>query len=123
MSDCLGILASPLYTIVRTTRDDLFAQILATIIKEEIKVIVLGLPIGLEGQETETTRQVRNFAKSLERRTDLPIYFEDERFSSQIAESQLKETGRCKQKTKIDSQAATIILQAWLEKRKVSLKK
>ncbi|WP_027177952.1 Holliday junction resolvase RuvX [Maridesulfovibrio bastinii] len=117
ISDTEGIFAFPLKVIERTTRDALFTELLEIIEREKVENIVLGLPLSLEGEDTLTTRQVRNFAKSLERRTEIPIHLVDERFSSITAEEELKEAGRWNSKTKknLDSQAATVILRTWLE--------
>ncbi len=118
ISDAEGIFAFPLKVIDRTTRDALFDELLAIIEQEKVGEIVLGLPLSLEGEDTLTTRQVRNFAQSLGRRTPLPIHLVDERLSSIAAEEELKEAGRWNRKTKksLDSQAATVILRTWLEK-------
>ena len=104
-------------TIERTTRDALFAELLEIISGEGVEAVVVGLPVGLEGQDTLTTRQARNFAESLGRRIDLPIHLVDERLSSCAAEEELKEAGLWgkKRKAVLDSQAAVLILRTWLD--------
>jgi putative Holliday junction resolvase len=67
-------MAFPLKTLAKTTRDKLFADLLAVIEAEGAEAVVLGLPLDMEGKETLTTRQVLNFRDSLARRTDLPIH-------------------------------------------------
>jgi len=117
VSDPTGTLVSPYKTIVRTTRDALFDEILDIIVKESIETVVVGLPLSLDGEDTLTTRQARNFAQSLERRTDRPVLLMDERLSSAQAEEELNAAdvrGR-KRKMALDSQAAVIILRSWLE--------
>lgn len=118
VSDRAGILASPLRTIERGTRDELFAELTALIEREAVEAVVVGLPLGLDGQETLTTRQARNFAESLKRRITLPVHLVDERLTSAAAEEELKEAGLCgrKRKQALDSQAAVHILRAWLER-------
>ncbi|XPV76937.1 MAG: Holliday junction resolvase RuvX [Desulfovibrio sp.] len=117
VSDPMGILASPFKVIHRTTRDALFEEILQILVDEKIEVVVVGLPIDLQGEETLITRQARNFAESLERRTDLAVHMVDERLTSYAADTELKEAGLCGKKRKkvLDSQAAVHILRTWLE--------
>ncbi len=122
LSDGLGLLAHPYATLTRTTRERLFTEVLAIIAKENVQAVVLGLPLGLDGQETEATRQVRNFAASLARRVNVPIHFENEALSSKAAEEQLRQArlrGK-KQLEALDQQAAAIILSDYLERQQSS---
>lgn len=116
LTDPDGVMAFPRPALERTTRDRLFADLLALIEAEDVGRVVVGLPLALDGSDTETTRQARNFAESLGRRTPLPIELVDERLTSAEAEELLKEAGLCgkKRKARLDSQAAVIILEAWL---------
>ncbi len=120
LSDGQGLLAHPYATLTRSTRERLFADLLAIIARENVQAVVLGLPLGLDGQETETTRQVRNFAASLKRRVSIPIYFQNEALSSQYAQEQLRQAGRRGQKQRmvLDQQAAVLILNDYLEHQK-----
>jgi len=117
LSDPTGTLVSPYRTIERTTRDALFDELAEILQKESVEVVVIGLPLSLEGEDTLTTRQVRNFAESLARRTELPIHLMDERLSSAQAEEELNAAGvrGKKRKAVLDSQAAAVILRSWLE--------
>ncbi|CCH48231.1 Holliday junction resolvase RuvX [Pseudodesulfovibrio piezophilus] len=117
VSDRTGTLVSPYRTIERTTRNALFDELIEIIVKESVEAVVVGLPLSLSGEDTLTTRQARNFAASLERRTDRPIYLMDERLTSAEAEEELNAAnvrGK-KRKMALDSQAAVIILRSWLE--------
>ena len=116
-SDRTGTLVSPYKTIVRTTRDALFDELLDIIVEEAIEVVVVGLPLSMDGEDTLTTRQARNFAESLGRRTDTPIHLMDERLTSAQAEEELNAAnvrGK-KRKMALDSQAAVVILRSWIE--------
>lgn len=110
-------LCSPLTTVQRTSRQALFDEILEIIHNEKIEAVVVGLPLSLDGEDTLTTRQARNFAESLTRRTDVPVHLWDERLTSAQAEEELDMAGVYgkKRKQALDSQAATIILRSWLE--------
>ncbi|MDD3313555.1 Holliday junction resolvase RuvX [Pseudodesulfovibrio sp.] len=117
LSDRTGTLVSPYRTIERTTRDALFDELAEILQKESVEAVVVGLPLSLEGEDTLTTRQVRNFAASLARRTELPVHLMDERLSSAQAEEELNAAnvrGK-KRKAVLDSQAAAVILRSWLE--------
>lgn len=100
-----------------------FWQNLNTIIDEwEIAQLVIGLPLDMDGQEQQITRQTRNFAKKAAQLTNLPIAFSDERLSSFEAErlfQKQRQAGQAKAKDKaqIDALAAQIILQSWLDQQ------
>jgi putative Holliday junction resolvase len=83
-----------------------------------VEAIVVGLPIGLKGQETVQTKKVREFANLLYA-LKLPIHLEDERLSSVSAEKSMIQqnikTGH--NKGLIDQRAAAIILQQFLDKQ------
>lgn len=117
MTDGLGTMAFPFRTIVRTTRDALFHELMGVIESEGVDEIVVGLPLLLDGDDSLTTRQARNFAQSLGRRTDIPIHLVDERLSSAAAEEELLEAGLTKGKKRkavLDQQAAVRILETHL---------
>jgi len=116
LTDPEGRMAFPRAAIARTTRDALFAALVAFIEAEGVEAVVVGLPLTLAGEDSLTTRQARNFAQSLARRTSAPVHLMDERLSSVAAEAQLKEAGLCsrKRKTHLDSQAAVQILESWI---------
>ena len=116
MTDPGGSVAYPHSIIEWERRDELFDRLLAVIRDEGVEAVVVGLPLGLDGEETETTRIARNFAARLNRRTGLPVHLEDERLTSFEAERAMQEVGVPwkKRKKHLDSQAALRILQGFL---------
>jgi putative Holliday junction resolvase len=81
---------------------------------------VIGLPLTEDGEEQESTRQVINFSKKLQSRYQLPVHKMDERYSSMDAQSEFsnaRKFGNAKRKhaKDLDSHAAKIILQRWLD--------
>ncbi len=82
------------------------------ILEHEIETIVLGMPLNMSGQATEKTREVGIFKTRLESQVSTKVEVMDERLSSQMAEHI---SGR---KNNIDSLAAQIFLQNWLDRRK-----
>ena len=83
---------------------------------KKIESVVVGLPLGLDGRDTNQTKKVRNFSEEI-KILGLPIYLQDERLSSVSAKKSLiKEnlkTGHNKEK--IDERAASIVLQHYLD--------
>ncbi len=96
---------------------------LKTIIEEwQISQIVLGLPLDMDGEDQEITRQTRKFRNRLDQHTQLPIHWVDERLTSYEAERQFQSSRemqltKAKDKHNIDAKAAQIILQSWLDQR------
>ena len=112
VSDTGGSMAFPRKTILMRTRAAFFEELLALIEAEATDAIVIGLPINLDGEESLTTRQVRNFSKSLARRTTLPLFWMEEALSSYEAERDLRDAGRsaAQGRAVLDQQAAVRIL-------------
>ena len=119
VSDPLGITAQSLTTLKRSTLEkDL--QSLSKIIKEwEIDEIVVGLPLNMNGTMGPQGKKALSFKEKLEKATNLPTVFWDERLSTVAAEKILLEAdlSRAKRKKNIDKTAAAIILQNFLEAR------
>ena len=92
---------------------------LAILIKSEADVIIMGLPLTREGEEGPMAKKVREFAEDLQHRTDLPVHFQDERFSTRANEGLLQGMPKEEQLKLIDALAAAGILQTWLDKTKV----
>ena len=80
--------------------------------------IILGLPLNMDGSEGPRVQSTRAFARNLEKLTDRPITFWDERLSTVAAERALLEadTSRKRRKEVIDQVAAGYILQGALDR-------
>nr|WP_294515242.1 Holliday junction resolvase RuvX [uncultured Bilophila sp.] len=117
VSDAGGRMAFPRKTILMNTRAAFFEELITLIEAEAPDAVVIGLPINLDGEESLTTRQARNFAKSLARRTPLPLFWMEEALSSYEAERDLRAAGRsaAKGRAVLDQQAAVRILQSFLD--------
>ena len=79
--------------------------------------LVVGLPVGRDGEEQAMTARARRFARQLGARYGLPIDFADERFTSAAAEEALREAGRggARHKRLVHGEAARIILQSYFD--------
>jgi len=85
-----------------------------------VTALIIGLPRGLEGQETAQTKAVRQFKDKLTETIDIPCYFQDEALTSIEAKTELEERKARYTKEAVDALAATFILRDWLsEQRKV----
>ena len=118
VSDTLRSVASPLETVRRTkfTADAMALE--AMIAKRDIRAVILGLPLNMDGSEGPRIQSTRAFARNLARRIDLPITFWDERLSTVAAERALLEadTTRKRRAEVIDHVAAGYILQGALDR-------
>lgn len=92
---------------------------IATIAKEnKIEQIVVGLPLNMDGTESEMTVYVKKFCEMLKTKTDCPVEFIDERLTSLEAEGIMHncQVKTSKKKGLIDQIAATLILQSYIDK-------
>lgn len=114
--DAAESMVFPRATLNMRGKEIFFLELLAVAREEKASAFVIGLPIRENGEDSETTRQVRNMATRLKRRTPLPIYFMLESLSSFDAEIRLREAGigGKKLKEKLDSIAAVAILESFL---------
>jgi putative Holliday junction resolvase len=85
---------------------------------QSIERFVVGLPVHLDGRESQKSREAREFGAWLAAATSLPVEFFDERFTSSEAEQHLLAAGLTKKKRRerLDKLAAQIMLSAWLER-------
>ena len=86
--------------------------------EDGVELLVVGLPLNVDGSEGPMTVAVRVFAGQLSERTGLPVEFADERYSSQEADEILREsTGRDTRRRRAlrDRAAAAIIMRTFLE--------
>jgi RNAse H-fold protein YqgF len=116
VSDPEGRMAFPREAVPMRGKDAFFAGLLELAASEGVGAFVVGLPLYLNGDESETTRMVRNMAARLKRRSPLPVYFMPEALSSWEAEARLREAGKHGKEIqkKIDSSAAVAILESFL---------
>lgn len=106
---------------IKAKSDALLLEGLAPIMKAwQPAVVVLGLPLGPEGHDTPMSEAVRAFAVSLSLQYPKPtIVFHDERMTSMAAASahaERRQAGRARAKdaAKLDSMAASLILESWM---------
>lgn len=109
--------ANPLKTIDDESNKVRFNIIHDLINEWQPKLLVVGLPLNLQGEETDMCALARKFARRLNGRFNLPVILVDERFSSAQASEVLKSQGvhGIDQKPKLDQVAAQTILQSYFD--------
>lgn len=110
-------LAHALTTIEAETNAARFAAIAALIAEWQPTLLVVGLPLALDGSEHAMTARCRRFANQLQGRFGLPVALADERLTSVLADAALREAGVGwkRRKVKVDAVAAQCILQDYFD--------
>ncbi len=119
VSDLLHIIATPLKTIKNKSIQDLLKNI-GQIVKEyDIRSIVVGLPLGMNGKETKQTETVKLFSETLTK-NNYKVIFEDERLTTVLAKKEIikQKISTGKNKSLIDQVSAAFILQNYLDRKK-----
>jgi putative Holliday junction resolvase len=89
-------------------------NLLKLFIDQKTDTVVVGLPRSLNGQDTPQTKLVRQFAYRLKQTSHLPVHFQDEALTSQLAEQELRQRKIRYTKAMVDALAATYILSDFL---------
>jgi putative Holliday junction resolvase len=108
LSDPTGTLATPIEAIERPATRKGFARVVDLVRDREAERVVVGLPLGLSGADTDQTREARAWADRLAGAVAVPVELYDERFTTAIA---ARTTG---DRTSEDSRAAAVLLDDWL---------
>lgn len=96
-----------------TNTPSLFDELESYIAEHAVDVLLVGLPRGLDGQETQQTAICRQFAQQLEV-FNMPVYLRDEAGTSGLAKERL---GKNPPKEQIDAESAAIILEEYLHEQ------
>ncbi|MBQ9891298.1 MAG: Holliday junction resolvase RuvX [Firmicutes bacterium] len=122
VSDPLFISAQGVTTIERIGIKKDTSKVLDYVREYEADTVVCGLPLMLNGTDSPQTEKVREFVTRLENKArsmgfKLNFVFQDERFTTKIAENAMIDAGMRREKRKeiIDRQAAVIILQSYMD--------
>ena len=122
LSDRSGIIASS-YGTIRFENEDydsLLPKVKEIVDNENVDIIVLGLPLNMNNSMGERANKTIVFKEKLSNYLNKEVFLQDERLSSVEANNYLIEAdmSRKKRKMKVDSIAATIILETFMERRK-----
>ena len=111
------LIATPFKTINRTTAKELINELKIIIEENNIKGIIIGNPLNMDGSSSRSTQSVKDTSDNIEKSIDLPICLWDERLSTVGAfnlSSQL-DINVSKREKKIDENAAAFILQGAID--------
>lgn len=120
VSDELRLTVRALPALPRTPWKRLLSSLAELCEQFDVRSIVLGLPLRLDGVEGDAAQEVRRVAHNLQLSLKLPLFFQDERLTSKDAEASLRELGfrGVEISARVDSEAASIILRDFLEAQK-----
>lgn len=113
-----GMLAVPVETVPRT--EESLTRIGELAREYEPIEFVVGLPVNLQGTDTASTVDAREFAADLQGLTDIPVRLIDERLSTVTAHAALRSSGRSQRKSRsiVDQVAAVVLLQHAIDTEK-----
>ncbi len=111
VSDPTGTLATPLEPVLRPGTRKGVGRIAALVADLGAERVVVGLPLSLSGEDSDQTREVREYVQRLRDRLNLPIEVYDERFTTKLAH-------RSGGATAEDSRAAAVLLEGWLARER-----
>lgn len=119
VSDALFLTAQPLETVVRDSEKKLRRTLarIETLAKErQVGLFVLGRPLNMNGTAGERVEKCEIFKELLEKRTGIPVVWQDERLTTVAADEILEESGvkREERKRYIDQVAAGLILEEYM---------
>ena len=120
ISDPLKMFATSIEEYKRKSLDSDIEHILDLINEYEIDTIVLGYPLNMDGTKGIKCTETEEFAKELAQKTNIKIEYQDERLTTVSAQKMLIDSG-CKlnkRRNVVDKVSASIILQAYLDRRK-----
>lgn len=117
VTDPLQIIARGLETV---HSKDVLDYLKSYCAQEEVELFIVGEPLNLDGSPTDATPMVKGFVRKLKKMfPDIPVRMEDERYTSKLAVQEMVKGGYKKKdrrkKENIDTMAATLLLQNYLE--------
>ena len=121
LSDTTRVLASPLTTLRAEPRDRVLDEIAALVQRHEVVEVVVGLPLTLSGEIGPQAHLIQLFVERLKGVLTAPIHMFDERLTTVAAERMMLDLGLKpeQRKARIDEVAASIILQDFLDSKRV----
>lgn len=117
VSDSLGITAQPVGVVARTTPQADLATLSKLAAEHAVSVIVIGLPLTLQGTRGPQAQRVEAFGRALSTAAGVPVAYVDERFTTAEGQRALRAAGASERQQRpiIDRVAAQLILQQYLD--------
>ncbi|MCF8563298.1 Holliday junction resolvase RuvX [Alicyclobacillus tolerans] len=125
LSDPTGLFASGLCVLKRITDDQAAAEIARIAKEKQADEIVIGLPLHMNGSFGEKAQHCQDFAQIVQSQTDAKVVLQDERLTTVAAQRTLLEAdvSRKRRREVVDSVAATLMLQTYLDRRRSQLQR
>jgi putative Holliday junction resolvase len=119
LCDEMGVAVRPIPALPNKGRRELVSQIRRLVEEHEVEGLVVGLPLNMDGTAGESANQAKGFMQTLRSQLNLPLTAVDERLTTVEAVGLWKEMSPRQQKKyrSVDSLAAALILQRFLEER------
>ncbi|MGO9322630.1 MAG: Holliday junction resolvase RuvX [Solirubrobacteraceae bacterium] len=123
LSDPTGTIVTPVEVVARPATKRGFARLRDLVRERGVERVIVGLPLSLDGSDTEQTRETRAFASELSQRLgeSIPVEMHDERFTTRLAQRMDGAGGTrgagAAFSTSEDSRAAAHLLESWLAAR------
>ncbi len=120
VTDPMQIIASPHCVVKEKSLEAALDRVAALTRELEPVLLVVGIPLDREGKPGPQAEKIERFIEALEPRISVPVYRQDERYSTAGAERMLIDANmrRNKRKNVVDKIAATHILEAYLQGQK-----
>ena len=118
VSDELRMAVRPVTTIERRSWKELLRQINGQIEAFEARGLVVGLPLNIDGSEGPAAAEARQIAAKFKLSLKIPVYLQDERLTTEEAKSRLHDIQKRERADDIDSAAAAIILQDFIDRQR-----
>ena len=115
MTNSIARLPQPLTTL--NVDENIMNQISDLIKANQISELIIGLPRGLNGQETDQTKKIRKFNDEISSILNIPIFLIDEAGTSVQAKEELESRKKAYSKSDVDSLAASYILEDYLNEK------
>lgn len=117
VSDPGQLIATPVKTLDRSSWKKLLSDIKESVSEFDAVAVVVGLPLGFDGDEIPMTAKAVDIARKLSLSLKLSVFLQDERVSSYEARGRLWKAGRSEDlRSAVDSEAASIILTDFLDR-------
>jgi putative Holliday junction resolvase len=119
VSDPTGTIVTPIEPVLRPATKRGLGRLRELVAEREAGTVLIGLPLGLDGSDTEQTRETREFAERLGGvlGESVSVELHDERFTTRIAQRMGREAGASTSSE--DSRAAAHLLESWLAGRRL----
>ena len=118
LSDPLGVIARPLHAVQNDK--NLIEHLKSVASNENVQLYVVGMPLNLKGEHAQKSKEVEKFIEELRQASGIEVVTWDERFTTTIAQNTMRSMGvkksvRQKRDGTIDSMAAAVMLQSFLD--------